>query len=128
MAKEPDAYGLRNRADYVKKQSWGSIHGYKKPGSGVVKRSLTCTRSVDFMKCRVTSRKTTSGCMRGAGMATLCAMCQERSVCGEKVDKSKPAVRYINPVDKLTSVISWPTVPGKYCYYCEKKKTGLIRG
>jgi hypothetical protein len=79
------------------------------------------------MECRFTSSKITSGCMRRAKMAKLCAMCQERSVYGEKVDKSKPAVRYINPVDKLTSIISWPTVPGKYCYYCEKKQTGLIR-
>jgi hypothetical protein len=60
-------------------------------------------------------------------MAKLCAMCETRSVSGKGVDKSKPAVRYVNPADKLTSTFSWPTVFGKYCYFCEKKHTGLIR-
>ena len=60
-------------------------------------------------------------------MAELCAMCQVRGVCGKEVDKSKPAVRYMNPVDKLTSTFSWPTIPGKYCYLCDKIKTGLIK-
>ncbi|MBN1832426.1 MAG: hypothetical protein JW896_09970 [Deltaproteobacteria bacterium] len=60
-------------------------------------------------------------------MGKLCVMCQTQCVCGKGVDKSQPAVRYVNPVDKLTSTVSWSTVPGKYCYYCEKKQTGLIR-
>ena len=60
-------------------------------------------------------------------MAKLCAMCEVRSVYGKVVDKSKPSVRYMNPVDKLTSTFSWPTISGKYCYFCDKKQTGLIR-
>jgi hypothetical protein len=30
-------------------------------------------------------------------------------------------------VDKLTSTVSWPSIPGKYCYFCEKKHDGLIK-
>jgi hypothetical protein len=127
LAKEPDAYGMRNRADYVKKQGWATINGNKKSDGGAVKRSLICAGSLSFVEYRVTSRKATSGCMRGERMAKLCAMCEARSVYGKGIDKSKPAVRYMNPVDKLTSTISWPTVYGKYCYFCDKKKTGLIR-
>ena len=55
-------------------------------------------------------------------MEKLCEMCQVRSVWGKGVDRSKPAVRYMNPVDKLTSTISWPIVFSKYCYFCEQKK------
>ena len=57
----------------------------------------------------------------------LCEMCKVRTVCGKGVDKSNPAVKYMNPVDKLTSTVSWPTVWGNYCYFCAKKKSGLIR-
>ncbi len=39
-------------------------------------------------------------------MEKLCAMCQLRGVFGNGVDKSRPAVKYKNPVDKLTSTIS----------------------
>jgi hypothetical protein len=57
----------------------------------------------------------------------VCAMCGRRHVCGKGVDKSKPARRYMNPVDKLTSTISWSTVWSQYCYFCDKKHTGLIK-
>jgi hypothetical protein len=60
-------------------------------------------------------------------MEKLCAMCQVRSVYGKGVDRSRPAVKYMNPVDKLTSTVSWPTVFSKYCYFCDKKNDGLIR-
>jgi len=80
------------------------------------------------MEYGVNGRKTLSGSMRGERMAKLCAMCEARSVYGKGIDKSKPATRYVNPVDKLTSTISWPTVYAKYCYFCDKKQTGLIRG
>ena len=60
-------------------------------------------------------------------MEKLCAMCQLRGVFGNGVDKSRPAVKYKNPVDKLTSTISWPTVFSKYCPFCDKKNAGLIR-
>ena len=60
-------------------------------------------------------------------MEKLCAMCKLRGVFGKGVDKSKPAVKYKNPVDKLTSTISWSTVFNKYCYFCDKKNDGLIR-
>lgn len=60
-------------------------------------------------------------------MKKLCAMCKVRSVCGKGVDRSKSAVNYKNPVDKLTSTVSWPTVFSKYCYFCGKKNDGLIR-
>lgn len=42
-------------------------------------------------------------------------------VFGKGVDKSRPVVTYKNPVDKLTSTISWPTLFGNYCYFCDKK-------
>ena len=54
-------------------------------------------------------------------------MCQVRGVFGKGVDSSKPTVSYKNPVDKLTSTVSWPTVFSKYCYFCDKKNDGLIR-
>ena len=54
-------------------------------------------------------------------------MRQVRGVCGKGVDRSKPAVKYKNPVDKLTSTVSWPTVFSKYCYFCDKKNDRLIR-
>jgi hypothetical protein len=57
----------------------------------------------------------------------LCAMCKVRDVWGKGIDRSRPAVRYRNPVDKLTSTVSWPSIPGKYCYFCEKKHDGLIK-
>ena len=57
----------------------------------------------------------------------LCAMCKVREVCVKGVDRSSPAVAYINPVDKLTSTVSWPTILGKHCYFCDKKQNGLIR-
>ena len=60
-------------------------------------------------------------------MEKLCAMCERRDVFGNGVDKSRPAVKYMNPVDKLTSTVSWPTVYSKYCYFCDKKNAGLIR-
>jgi len=60
-------------------------------------------------------------------MEKLCVMCKLRGVFGKGVDKSRPAVTYKNPVDKLTSTISWPTVFSKYCYFCDKKHAGLIR-
>jgi hypothetical protein len=60
-------------------------------------------------------------------MEKLCAMCHMRHVCAKGVDKSKPPETYKNPMDKLTSTISWPTVYGKYCYLCDKKNAGLIR-
>jgi hypothetical protein len=60
-------------------------------------------------------------------MNNLCAMCQVREVCGKGVDRSRPAVKYKNPGDKLTSRVSWPTVFSKYCYFCGKKNDGLIR-
>ena len=60
-------------------------------------------------------------------MEKLCAMCQLRGIFGMGVDKSRPAVSYKNPVDKLTSTVSWPSVYSKYCYFCDKKKDGLIR-
>ena len=60
-------------------------------------------------------------------MEKLCAMCHLRGVFGKGVDKSRPAVTYKNPVDKLTSTISWPTLFGNYCYFCYKKNDGLIR-
>jgi hypothetical protein len=63
----------------------------------------------------------------GARMENLCAMCKIRDVFGKGVDKSKPAVKFKNPVDKLTSTISWPTIFSKYCYFCDKKNDGLIR-
>jgi hypothetical protein len=59
--------------------------------------------------------------------SNVCAMCETRHVCGKGVDKSKPSQRYINPKDKLTSTISWPTAWSKYCYFCDKKHNGLIR-
>jgi hypothetical protein len=58
---------------------------------------------------------------------SLCAMCKVREVCAKGVDRSRPAIAYINPVDKLTSTVSWPTIPGRYCYFCDKKNSGLIR-
>ncbi len=39
-------------------------------------------------------------------MEKLCVMCKLRGVFGKGVDKSRPAVTYKNPVDKLTSTIS----------------------
>ena len=57
----------------------------------------------------------------------LCAMCKVRVVYGRGVDRSSPAVKYRNAVDKLTSTVSWPSIPGKYCYFCEKKHDGLIK-
>ena len=60
-------------------------------------------------------------------MEKLCVMCERRDVFGKGVDKSSPAVKYKNPVDKLTSTVSWPTVYSKYCYFCDKKNAGLIR-
>ena len=57
----------------------------------------------------------------------LCAMCKTRYVFGQGVDRSKPVETYTNPVDKLTSAVSWPTVWSKYCYFCGKKKAGLIK-
>lgn len=57
----------------------------------------------------------------------LCAMCKVREVCVKGIDRSSPAVAYINPVDKLTSTVSWPTILGKHCYFCDKKQNGLIR-
>ncbi len=47
-------------------------------------------------------------------MEKLCEMCKVRGVCGKAIDKSKPAVKYQNRVDKLTSTVSWPTVYGRY--------------
>jgi hypothetical protein len=60
-------------------------------------------------------------------MGNVCAMCHVRFVFGKSVDRSKPAVKYMNPTDKLTSTISWPIVFSKYCYFCDKKSNGLIR-
>jgi hypothetical protein len=57
----------------------------------------------------------------------LCMMCKVREVCGKGIDRSRPAQTHMNPTDKLTSTVSWPTVWGKYCYFCEKKSQGLIR-
>jgi hypothetical protein len=57
----------------------------------------------------------------------LCAMCKVRGVCGKGVDRSAAAKTYSNPVDKLTSTASWPTIWSKYCYFCDKKNSGLIR-
>ena len=57
----------------------------------------------------------------------LCAMCKVRGVCGKGVDRSAVAKAYSNPVDKLTSTVSWPTIWSKYCYFCDKKNSGLIR-
>ena len=57
----------------------------------------------------------------------LCAMCKVRGVCGKGVDRSGAAKAYSNPVDKLTSTVSWPTIWSKYCYFCDKKNSGLIR-
>lgn len=57
----------------------------------------------------------------------VCAMCKVRGVCQKGVDRSSPAIKYKNPVDKLTSTVSWPSVPGKYCYFCDKKMSGLIK-
>lgn len=60
-------------------------------------------------------------------MEKMCLMCKVREVSGKGVDKSKQAVKYQNPVDKLTSTVSWPTVMGKYCFFCDKKNDGFIR-
>ena len=60
-------------------------------------------------------------------MERLCAMCQRRDVYAKGIDRSRPAVKYKNPVDKLTSTVSWPSVFSKYCYFCDKKNAGLIR-
>ena len=57
----------------------------------------------------------------------LCAMCSLRRVIGKGVDKSKSPEKHMNPVDKLTSTVSWPTVWSKYCYFCGKKNDGLIK-
>ena len=57
----------------------------------------------------------------------LCAMCAGQHVLGKGVDRSKPSKKHKNPVDKLTSTVSWPTVWSPYCYFCGKKKDGLIR-
>jgi hypothetical protein len=57
----------------------------------------------------------------------LCAMCKVRDVCGRGVDRSGAAKAYSNPVDKLTATVSWPTIWSKYCYFCDKKNSGLIR-
>jgi len=57
----------------------------------------------------------------------VCAVCKVRAVCQKGVDRSSPAVKYRNPVDKLTSTVSWPSIQGKYCYFCDKKMSGLIR-
>ena len=59
--------------------------------------------------------------------SVLCAMCKVRGVCGKGVDRSASAKAYTNPVDKLTSTVSWPTIWSKYCYFCDKKNSGLIR-
>lgn len=58
---------------------------------------------------------------------SLCVMCKVREVCGKGIDRSNPAVAYRNSVDKLTSTVSWPTIAGKYCYFCDKKHHGLIK-
>jgi hypothetical protein len=60
-------------------------------------------------------------------MEKLCELCKVRTVCGKAVDRSHPAVKYQNRVDKLTSTVSWPTVYGKYCFFCDKKHDGFIR-
>jgi hypothetical protein len=60
-------------------------------------------------------------------MEDLCIMCKVRGVCGKSIDRSKPAVNYRNPVDKLTSTVAWPTVFGKYCFFCDKKADRLIK-
>ncbi len=57
----------------------------------------------------------------------LCVMCKVRNVCGKGVDRSRPAVKYTNPTDKLTSTVSWSTIAGKHCYFCDKKHNGLIK-
>ena len=57
----------------------------------------------------------------------LCTMCKVREVCGKGVDRSNPPEKYKNPVDKLTSTVSWATEWSKYCYFCGKKSSGLIR-
>jgi len=60
-------------------------------------------------------------------MEHLCAQCGVQPVCAKSVDRLKPTVTYKNATDKLTSTVSWPTVWGKYCYFCEKKRSGLIK-
>jgi hypothetical protein len=60
-------------------------------------------------------------------MGKICEMCQLRGVIGKGVDRSKPSVSFKNPVDKLTSTVSWPTIFSKYCYFCDKKHDGLIK-
>ena len=60
-------------------------------------------------------------------MENMCVMCKVRAVYTKGVDKSKPAVTYRNPVDKLTSRVSWPGILSKYCFFCDKKNEGLIR-
>jgi len=60
-------------------------------------------------------------------MEKLCEICKVRTVCAKTIDKSQPAVRYQNHLDKLTSTVSWPTVYGRYCFFCDKKHDGLIR-
>jgi len=57
----------------------------------------------------------------------VCTRCETRHVWGKGLDKSEPSQRYKNPVDKLTSTISWSTAWSKYCYFCDKKHTGLIK-
>jgi len=57
----------------------------------------------------------------------LCALCKVRDVCQKAVDRSNPAITHKNPVDKLTSTVSWPSISGKYCYFCDKKHDGLIK-
>ena len=57
----------------------------------------------------------------------LYTMCNVRDVCGKGIDRSSPAVVYKNPLDKLTSTVSWPTIPGTYCYFCDKKHQGLTK-
>jgi hypothetical protein len=57
----------------------------------------------------------------------LCASCKMREVSQKGVDRSKPAITHRNPVDKLTSTVSWPSISGKYCYFCDKKHDGLIK-
>ena len=60
-------------------------------------------------------------------MENLCAKCGRRDVFAMGVDRSRAAVKYYNPADKLTSTVNWPSVFSKYCYFCDKKSRGLIR-
>ena len=50
----------------------------------------------------------------------VCAKCHYYPVASDTPDRSKP-LQSFQGRDGLTSTVSYPTVWGKYCFYCAQK-------